>query len=573
MRSLWCVPLLVLQACSGGPVEPDELAPVPTPPIHTPRWAFEPWISKDISDGADTRAFVQGFKDRNIPVGAVVIDSPWMSQYTTFQANPSRYPDFEGLIAELHAQGIRLVVWTTQMINEASHDLELGGDTYEGPSPNYYEASAYDYLVNGGQTYFWWKGVGGGLDFMNPEARRWWHRQQNQLLDLGLDGYKLDFGENYIPTATIATASGVISHQAYSEEYYRDFWAYGVQRRGRDFLTMVRPWDESYEFEGRFFAKKEHAPVGWVGDNRRDWFGLVDALDSMFRSAAAGYVVVGSDIGGYLDRDDDDLMVRIPFDLEVFARWTATACFTPFFQLHGRANLTPWTVPERAEEFTALYRYYATLHHELAPYYYDLAEEAYAGGPTILRAVAGPEAWKTDPRFLVGAAFLVAPPVSAGRSLSVELPSGGRYLDWWNLDGPWLDPQRLEVATPLDRIPIFVREGAIIPLAISSTVSGLVDSADAGFTVFVAPGPTTSRFVHYEDDDTRTGIEAETGAGAATVRIARVTKATRLVVRQEVASAVTLNGAALGHERWGQNGARVWVMLEPSENPVTIEIH
>jgi alpha-D-xyloside xylohydrolase len=300
---------------------------------------------------------------------------------------------------------------------------------------------------------------------------------------------------------------------------------------------------------------------------------MVDALDSMFRSAAAGYVVVGSDIGGYLDRDDDDLMVRIPFDLEVFARWTATACFTPFFQLHGRANLTPWTVPERAEEFTALYRYYATLHHELAPYYYDLAEEAYAGGPTILRAVAGPEAWKTDPRFLVGAAFLVAPPVSAGRSLSVELPSGGRYLDWWNLDGPWLDPQRLEVATPLDRIPIFVREGAIIPLATSSTVSGLVDSADAGFTVFVAPGPTTSRFVHYEDDDTRTGSEAETGAGAATVRIARVTKATRLVVRQEVASAVTLNGAALGHERWGQNGARVWVMLEPSENPVTIEIH
>src|SRR5690606_505512 len=143
---------------------------------------------------------------------------------------------------------------------------------------------------------------------------------------------------------------GPMPHQAYSEAYYRDFLAYGRHRRGRELVTMVRPWDASYDRRGRFHARPEHAPVAWVGDNRRDWVGLADALDHVFRSAAAGYVVLGSDIGGYLDRDDQDLRVEIPFDLETFQRWVAVGAMMPFMQLHGRANLEPWSVPERPDE-------------------------------------------------------------------------------------------------------------------------------------------------------------------------------------------------------------------------------
>src|SRR5689334_1433350 len=96
-----CVALAA--ACSGGAVKPmprprpdasactvEPGAPevIPVPPIHTPRWAFEPWISKDISTGPDTYAFVQGFHDRDIPVGVVVLDSPWETNYNTFVPNP-----------------------------------------------------------------------------------------------------------------------------------------------------------------------------------------------------------------------------------------------------------------------------------------------------------------------------------------------------------------------------------------------------------------------------------------------------------------------------------------------------
>src|SRR5258706_16213528 len=71
---------LVLVACSSSPPPPDPAClpgangHVDAPPIHTPRWAFEPWLSKDYSSADDTLGFVQGSIDRGIPVGVAVLD-------------------------------------------------------------------------------------------------------------------------------------------------------------------------------------------------------------------------------------------------------------------------------------------------------------------------------------------------------------------------------------------------------------------------------------------------------------------------------------------------------------------
>ena len=100
-RDVVAVFLVALIGCGPDEVVPDDDADgecefrtaaddVAPPPVFTPRWAFRPWISKDISDGADTRAFVQGFADRDIPVGVIVLDSPWETHYNTFVVNPQR---------------------------------------------------------------------------------------------------------------------------------------------------------------------------------------------------------------------------------------------------------------------------------------------------------------------------------------------------------------------------------------------------------------------------------------------------------------------------------------------------
>jgi alpha-glucosidase (family GH31 glycosyl hydrolase) len=415
----------------------------------------------------------------------------------------------------------------------------------------------------------------------------WWHAQQDPLYAMGIDGFKLDFGEQYIPVDPISTAAGPIPKQTYSEEYYRDFFAYGVHRRGaEDFVTMVRPWDESYGFDGRFYAKKEHAPVAWVGDNRRDFLGLADALDHIFRSAAAGYVMLGSDIGGYLNLDDVDVLgPEIPFDQNVFVRWTAVGALSPFMQLHGRANITPWTVPQNVDETVAAYRYWATLHHELVPFFYSLAEEAYAGADPIVRPVGSESEWAGDYRYTLGDALLVAPILDATGVRDVALPAG-RYYDWWKPAAAPIDGSQTlaqyAVADPA-RIPLFVVEGAIIPARVSSALTGLGTAASAGYlTLLVHPASAPSSFVVHDEDGKMTEVSAQ----GSTITLSRAVDPVILRIRRDAATAaVTANGVALtaradrsafdaATDGWLEDAAigAVWVKLPAGESATSVQL-
>jgi len=532
-------------------VAPEE--EIPAPPIHTPRWAFEPWISKDISDGADTYAFVQGFKDRDIPVGVVVIDSPWETHYNTFVPNEARYPQFAKMVADMHGQDVRVVLWMTQMVNNWYLDGEVGGDFMPGAAPNFEPGQACGFFVNEGRIFTWWKGSGAALDFFHPSARAWWHEQQNALLDMGVNGWKLDFAESYVRADPVQTYEGDKSHQAYSEAYYRDFYAYGAHRKGgtEEFVTMVRPWDESYDFDGRFHARPEHAPVAWVGDQRRDWYGLSDALDHIFRSAAAGYAVVGSDIGGYLDFDDKDVFGdRIAFDLEVFERWVALGAMTPFMQLHGRANVTPWDVPDCegacADEVVALYRYWSKLHHEMVPFFYSLAQEAHASGRSMLFPQGEASSWPGDYRFLLGEAFLVAPILDATGVRDVELPAGPAFYDFWKPQDDAV-PGGTTVASYVaakGRIPLFIKQGAIVPLQVSDDVTGFGTAASEGaLTVLVYPSSAPSTFRLHDEDDEVTTLGVRKVGTTIEVSLSRAVATTILRVRTDVAPVEVRVGA------------------------------
>ncbi|MEO6953041.1 MAG: TIM-barrel domain-containing protein, partial [Polyangia bacterium] len=509
--------MALLPGCEGVP------GPVATPKLHTPRWAFRPWISKDISTTDDSYGFVGGFRDRGIPVGTLVLDSPWETDYNTFVPNPVRYHDFGKLVSDLGADHVRLVLWTTQMMNNFSYDLEVGGDTYPMDHVLYDEGLKKHYFVDDGMPWLWWKGAGAGLDFFNPSARAWWHELQNGVLDQGISGWKLDFGEEYITEDTIRTKAGPVAHQAYSEAYYRDFLGYGVGRKGADdFVTMVRAYDASYQFSGRFFAAKDTAPVVWVGDNRRDFVGLADALDETFRSAVAGYQVIGSDIGGYLDVDDKDVTTAIPFDAEVFLRWLAVGAMSPFMELHGRANLEPWNLPVRSDDAVVAYRYWATLHDALVPYYYSLTEDAYAGTGGNLIVPEGDEAsWPGDYRFSVGPAFFIAPFLDGTGTRSVTLPSGARYFDWWD-DGAAV----LEAGSTVTRsyvgdaikIPLFLREGSIVPLDGEKPGAGM---SAAYATTLGLPLPGGALVLLVTPADTTTTFTLHDVAGDATLAVSR----------------------------------------------------
>jgi len=536
--------------CFPGPHEAE-----PEVPLHTPRWAFEPWYSQDYSTAEETLGIVQTSLDHGIPVGAVVLDSPWETNYNTFEfdENPGRYPNAESFIRELGDKGVRVVVWMTQFINSASFDLEKRSNIqYESPSPGYELALSCGFFVNEGEESAWWKGRGASIDFFNPSAVAFWHSLQDKALDLGVAGFKLDFGDSYIRRQTIRTHVGEVSHQEYSEAYYADFYRHGVHKRGRDFVTMVRGWDESYDFEGRFFARPEHAPVVWAGDNTRDWAGLIDALDTSFRSVAAGYVAVGSDIGGYLDRDDKDMLgPQIPFSSLVFARWTAVSALMPFMQLHGRDDLMPWTVPENTEESLAMYRYWANLHHGLVPFLYSLAEETYAKrAPGIMRLLAkDPSGWANDFRYWLGDAFFVAPIVDETGIRDIALPEGHRFYDWWVPEADAIKGGTVleDYSVPFDKIPFFVREGAIVPFHLDSdAVFAHGSHAKDKLTVLVWPSEEKSSFTLHDEDDATTAIEAQAQGGTTTVTIERTLRPTVFRVRTgEAPETVEIDGESV----------------------------
>jgi alpha-D-xyloside xylohydrolase len=271
----------------------------------------------------------------------------------------------------------------------------------------------------------------------------------------------------------------------------------------------------------------------------------------MFRSATAGYVVLGSDIGGYLDRDDKDLTgPTIPLDATVFSRWTALGGLTPFMQLHGRANITPWTFPDMPDAITATYRYWAKLHHELVPFYYSLAEDSYPTGPSIMRPIGDQASWAGDYRFQLGDAFLVAPILDATGKRDVVLPAGVRWYDWWAPSADALmGGQTLTGydSTDLSRIPLFVRSGAIIPAEVGDDVTGLGDAASAGhLTLLVYPDTTASAFVLRDTDDAITNIAAQAqGSAGFSISISRAVRDTLVRVRADAApTSVKVDSAA-----------------------------
>lgn len=548
--------LLAFAACSSTPdTPPPDPACLPgadgnvaAPAIHTPRWAFEPWLSKDYSSTDDTLGFVSTSIQLGIPVGVAVLDSPWETNYNTFQPDesPTRYHDFANLVSTLAGEGVRTVVWITEFVNNVSYDVEIGATThYDGPAPNYDVAMRCNFFVDEGHSYPWYKGSGGALDFFNPSALAWWHAQQDALLATGIGGYKVDFGDAYVTTDPVSTAAGPVPHQQYSEAYYKDLYAYATTKRGGDFLTMVRGWDQSYGFPGRTYARPEHAPVVWAGDNRRDWVGVADVLSTSFMSASLGYTVMGSDIGGYLDLDDQNLTgPQIPFDSLVFARWSEMGALMPLMQLHTRADLMPWTVPDHTTETVALYKYWATLHHELAPFMYSLAQETYAKRANgILRPVGTTNDW----RYTLGDALFVAPILDATGIRDVVFPDSAKYYDWWAPSADAVTGTLAQYdASARERYPLFVREGAIIPMNVSTDVVPVGAASSAGqLTLLVYPSATASSFKLYEDDDTTTDLGQSLSGSTATITLSRTVKPALVRVRVDAAgtSTVTVDSA------------------------------
>ena len=415
----------------------------PVPPW--PEWAFHHWIWEGESTQDSVFEMVDGYEAAEIPVGAVIIDSPWETGYNTFEWDTDRFPDPQAMIDELHARDIRVFMWITPAINV---DVE----------PLYSEAADAGYFMqqnadSGPAVVEWWKGEGSLIDYFNPDAVEWWHGLMDPVLAMGIDGWKcdgLDFG------AIIGDYSPYLGEEVerieYSHAYYRDFHDYTREVLGDDRVNTARPVDNygaDIGGDGVAFAPVDINWAGWVGDQDSDFAGMQAALRNMYWSADYGYVAFGSDIGGY--RTDDSEHGR---DKETFIRWAQLGAFCPIMENGGGGEHWPWRFDAETE---AIYKTYTDLHYQLLPYLMAEGARAFDAGTSLMTFE---EHGRYD--YLLGPDIYVAPMIESGTQRSVIFPDDG---EWTWLFGdhetfPGGSTQEMEIA--LDQFPAFVRAGSDI---------------------------------------------------------------------------------------------------------------
>jgi alpha-glucosidase (family GH31 glycosyl hydrolase) len=430
-------------------------------PALLPEWAYGHWKSRDVYEHQrDVEDDLEGYLRHELPLDAIVLDSPWATQYNTWEFNPHQFPDAPGLIARLRAHGVRTVVWVTPWVNLDSSEGQRPPDEesarlHREPASNYAEGAEAGHFVRGadGEPHVarWWMGTGSPVDFTSPAAEEWWREQAKRVLELGVQGIKADDGEGFYYPDNVRFADGSTGAQA--------AWGMGLRYR----RSMQRALDEVHPGEGALFGRpgwtgQQSVGFTWGGDQASDFWSLRALLGATLSAAASGFSNWSHDVGGYLG---EELMARCPKELLV--RWVQFGCFTPLMHAHGRFEQEAWTYDA---ETLRLYREYVLLHERLVPYVRAAAATAGRCGLPVMRPLplldgADARGWAVADAYGYGPSLWVAPVLEAGaREREVDLPRGD-WIDYWT--GQELAGGGEVVAdAPLGRIPVWVRRGALI---------------------------------------------------------------------------------------------------------------
>lgn len=418
---------------------------------------------------------VQRFRDEDIPIDALHLDSTWRKfgtlggrNATSFEWRQPGFPDPSAMFEALNGRHVGLVGLhvrarldngdSTKLLDEA----KAAGVIADTPSKN---------IVN----------------FFDPAATRWWW--EHAVMP------KVTQGATFLTTDEGSVYPGDTLHNLFPVVYAKAAYEGFQSALGRRGYNLTR--------EG--YAGVQRYPYIWAGDWPSRWTFFAPVIRGGLSLAVSGVSAWGHNAGGFEEVATEEL----------YLRWTPFGFFNPVAHFLGMAHpqyKEPWRCGEKA---LATFRRYAHLRQRLLPYIYSAAYESYASGAPMMRPLvfdlpADRNVYDIDDQFFFGDALLVAPVTKAGATgRQVFLPPG-EWFDYWT-GARHAGNRTIEYAAPPDVMPVFVKAGAIIPM--QPATANIGEKPLDPLTLDIYPSGRSS-YTLYEDDGLT--LDCQRGAFAKT---------------------------------------------------------
>ncbi len=504
----------------GGPIDyyvlygPDPKQVVRTyawltgaPPLP-PLWALGFQQSR-FSYESESRlsAIASRLRADKIPADVLYLDIDFQNKNRPFTVNADRFPHFEQMLCDLRDQNFHVVVIT---------DLHIAKLPEAGYSP-YDSGVAGDHFVKNpdGSTYVGtvWPGPSVFPDFTQQKTRDWWGSLYKDFVSEGVAGFWNDMNEPSVFQTPILTMPDDTQHridepgfQKRTATHLEIHNVYGMEnsRATFDGLLKLNPDVRPFVLTRASYAGGQRYAATWTGDNTSSWNHLRLSTPMLLNLGLSGFGLSGADVGGFIGTPRPELLTL----------WTELATFQPIDRNHTNKGSGDKEVWVHGPEQESIRRRYIEERYRLMPYLYTVVEELSRTGMPVVRPLflefpdATPDGHPLDldagNEFLFGPDLLVAPPPFPEQpdNYEVKLPAGAWY-DYWT-------GEKVEAATPsgsshapvmvqprLDTLPVYVREGAIIPM--EPLTQSTEETPKGPLTVRVYPGRNCHGSL-YEDD-------------------------------------------------------------------------
>ncbi len=466
----------------------DLTGKTPLPPLwalgnQQSRWSYFP--------ESRVREIADGFRSRQIPADVIYLDIDYMDEYRVFTWNKERFPNPSKMISDLAADGFKTVLIIDPGIKiDENYSIYRGGRQ----SDIFVKNPDGSELVKNV-----WAKESAFPDFTNPKARTWFGEQYKKHLDEGVAGFWNDMNEPGVFMNEKTEKPEIFHHpdktfpydtphtgDGFPDTHRRYHNVYGMQMARSSFegLRKLQPEKRPFVLTRAGFAGVQRFSAVWTGDNVSSWEHLALTVPMLANLSVSGVPFIGADVGGFADMPSGEL----------YARWLQAAALTPFLRSHSVGWVKNKEAWEYGDDFTKINRATVELRYQFLPYIYTLFYEHEKTGMPVMRPLwfeypNDKQTYLIDDEYLVGRDILVAPVLKEGQTIrGIYLPKGDEWMDWWT--GERIESGKIHyLKTPLDRVPIYVRVGAIIPTQPTIQHTGEMSKVDLTLNVITGIAP------------------------------------------------------------------------------------